>query len=83
MEHNNGGKREYIDISAWNLTKRLFNHRHFFSSLLFRKQTTLSKYFGNLKDEELTPQIKWKIVRQSSTANNFNNRCNLCIEEKY
>ena len=28
-----------------------------------RNQTALSKYFWNLKDQELTPQIKWKIFR--------------------
>ena len=30
----------------------------------------------------LTPQIRWKIVRQSSTANSFNGKCNLSIYEK-
>ena len=25
--------------------------------------------------------IKWKIIKKSSTADNFNSRCNLCIEE--
>ena len=27
-------------------------------------------------------QIKWEIVKESSTANSFNGRCNLCIDEK-
>ena len=44
--------------------------------------TALSGYFWILKDQGLIPQIKWKIVRQSSTANSFNDRCNLCINEK-
>ena len=30
----------------------------------------------------LTPQINWIIVKQSSTTNSFNGRCNLCIDEK-
>ena len=45
-------------------------------------QTALSKYFWNWKDQELTPQIKWKIVGQSSTMISFNGRCNSCINEK-
>ena len=49
---------------------------------LLRNQTALSRYFWNLKDQGLTPQIKWQIVRQFSTANNFNGRCNMCIDEK-
>ena len=45
-------------------------------------KTALSKYFWNLKVQGQTPQLKWKIARQSSTANSFNGRCNLCIDEK-
>ena len=82
MEYNNGGERVYIGISAGNLKQRLYKHRYSFSNPRLRNQTTLSKYFWNLKDQGLTPQIKWKIIRQSSTAINFNGRCNLCIDEK-
>ena len=39
-------------------------------------------YFGNLKYQGLTSQIKLKILWQSSTAKSFNSRCNLCINEK-
>ena len=40
--------------------------------------------FGTLepKGSGANPQIKWKIIRQSSTATSFNGRCNLCIDEK-
>ena len=44
--------------------------------------TALSKYFGGLKDRGLSPQIKCKIIRHSSTVNSFNGRCNLCLDEK-
>ena len=81
MEHN-GGEWIYIGISVGNWKQRLYNHGHSFSNLQLRNQTALSKYFWNLKDWGLTPQIKWKIDRQSSTTNSFNNRCNLCFKEK-
>ena len=84
MEHNNDGERVYIGISAEYWKQRLYNHRHSFSNPRLRNQTALSKYFWNLKDQGLTPppQVKLKIVRQSSTTNSFNGRCNLCIDEK-
>ena len=34
------------------------------------------------KERALTPQIKWKNIRKYSTANSFDRRCNLCLEEK-
>ena len=76
MECNNDGERVYIGISARNWKQRLYNHRHSFSDPWLKNQIALSKYFWNLKDQGLTPQIKWKIVRQSSTTNSFNGRCN-------
>ena len=82
-EHNNDGERVYIGISVGNWKQRLYNHRHSFSNQRLRNQTALSKYFGNLNDQRLNPDVKWKIVRQSSTANRINGRCNLCIDETF
>ena len=64
------------------LEAKMYNHKHSFTNLKLRYQTALSKYFGGLKDRGLSPQIKWKIIRHSSTANSFNGRCNLCFDEK-
>ena len=62
--------------------QRWYNHRHSFSNPRLRNQTALSKYFWGLKYQGQSPQIKSKIIRHSSTANSFNGRCNLCIDEK-
>ena len=80
MEYDNDGERVYMGISAGNWKQRLCNHP--FSKPQFKTHTVLSKYFWYLKDQGLTLHIKWKIVRQSSTANSFNGRYNLCIDEK-
>ena len=72
--HNGDGERVYIGISAGNWKQRLYNHRHPFSNPPLKNRTALSKYFWS-------PQVKWKIVWQSPTANSFNGRCNLCIDE--
>ena len=82
MEEQRGGERVYIGISAGNWKQRCYNHKHSFSNPKLRYQTALSKYFWGLKNQGLSLQIKWKIIRHSSTANNFNGRCNLCLDEK-
>ena len=82
IEHKRDGERVYIGISAGNWKQRYYNHRHSFSNPKLRYQIVLSKYLGGLKDQGLSPQIKWKIIRHSSTANSFNGRCNLCLDEK-
>ena len=82
MKHNNQEERVYIGISAGNSKQGLYNPRRSFSNPRLRNQTALSKYFWNLKYQRLIPQVKWKIVRQSSIANSFIGRCNLCIDEK-
>ena len=84
IERNNNGERVYIGISAGNWKQRLYNYRHSFSNLRLRNQTALWKCFWSFKDQGLSPpqKKKWKIVRQSSTTNNFNGRFNLCIYEK-
>ena len=82
IEHKGDGERVYIGISVGNWKQRCYNHRHSFSNPKLRYQTTLSKYFWVLKDQGLSPQINWKIIRHSSTTNSFNDRCNLCLNEK-
>ena len=82
MEQQRDGERVCIGISAENWKQRLYNHKHSFSNPKLRYQTALSKYFWGLKDKGLSSQIKWKIIRHSSTAKSFNGRFNLCLDEK-
>ena len=58
MEQQSDGERVYIRISAGNWKQRQYNHKHSFSNPKHRYQTALSKYFGGLKDQGLSPQIK-------------------------
>ena len=52
MENN---EKVYIGISAGNRKQRFYNHKHSFSNPLLRNQTTLSRWFGILRDRDLTP----------------------------
>ena len=82
MEYKKDGERVYISISTGNWKQRWYNHSHSFANPRLRNHSALSKYFWSLKDQGLSPQIKWKIIRHTSTTNSFNSRCNLCIDEK-
>ena len=66
----------------WKLEAKVIQSQAYAFQSKHRNQTALSKYFWGLKDQGLSPQIKWKIISHSSTANSFNGRCNLCLDEK-
>ena len=80
MEHNDDRERVYIDISSGNRKQWLYNH--ILSPIHDLETKMLYLDILDFKDQGLIPQIKWKIVRQSSTMNSFNGRCNLCIDKK-
>ena len=48
-----------------------------------RNSTELSKYIWNLKNNNISYSIKWKILKRAKSYNNASKRCNLCIWEKY
>ena len=81
MENSNDVK-VYIGISTGNWKQGSYNHRHSFTYQLLKNQTALLKWFWNLREHRLAPQIKWKFIKKFSMANRFNSRCNLCLEEK-
>ena len=64
----------------WKL--RFNNHIHSFSHERLKNQTALSKHFWKLKNKGLTPEIQWSILKRYNTPSCFDDRCNLCLEEK-
>ena len=71
----------YIDISSLKLKFRWYNHKLSFTNPLLKNQMVLSKCYWNLKDQGLTPQINWKIIKKFSLTNSLNGWCNFCLEE--
>ncbi len=62
------------------LDMQIINFSFFHEHLKY--QTALSKHFWSLKNEGLTPEIQWSILKKSNTPKCFDSRCNLCLEEK-
>ena len=57
MEHNYEWERSFIGLSTGNWKQGLYKQRHSFSNPWLINQTTQSKYFWDLRDRGLTPQI--------------------------
>ena len=72
----------YIGISHTKFKIRLANHKSTFNNEKYRFSTSLSKYYWELKDKNLTPNVKWEILRQTQTCRNLDAPCHLCLEER-
>ena len=74
---------KYVGVCAPKWKTRYANHKTSFRHPEKRKQTKLSGYVWTLKDENIEPDIKWRILARTSTYKPSNNTCRLCLTEKY
>ena len=74
---------KYVGVCAPKWKTRYANHKASFRNPEKRKQTKLSGYIWALKDENIEPDIKWRILARTSTYKPSNNTCRLCLTEKY
>ena len=62
---------------------RYANHTKSFNTEKYKNDTELSKEIWKIKEANLTPTIKWKIVKQCKSYNPATRSCMLCLYEKY
>ena len=72
----------YVGL-ATNFKEPYRNHTASFRHQSKRNETELSKHIGALKDNNTPFNIKWRIVKQCRPYSNVNNKCNLCLFEKF
>ena len=72
----------YVGL-ATNFKERYRNHRASFRHQSKRNETELSKHIWALKDNNKPFDIKWRIIKQCRPYSNVNNKCNLCLYEKF
>ena len=72
----------YIGLANTSFKKRLANHTQSFSNRDYQNSTSLLTFFWNLKRENLTPFIRWKILRYASICKSLDAYCDLCLNEK-
>ena len=70
----------YKSIVGYLMTNLIYIY--IYISVILKHQTAQSKHFWSLKNKGLTPEIQWSILKKSNTPKCFDNRCNLCLEEK-
>ena len=73
----------YVGLTENQFKTRYTNHKASFNNLKKRNSTELSKYIWDLKDNNITYSITWKILKRAKSYSNASKRCNLCIWEKY
>ena len=59
------------------------NDKKSFNPIKHRNDTELSKEFGEIKKDNETPKIIWKIIRICCSYNSNRKHCLLCLNEKY
>ena len=79
---NNYKEKYYIGLCETTFKLRYANHKKSFNHEKYKNNTELSKEYWKIKSENGTPKITWKIIQQSSTYNQAQKRCALCLNEK-
>ena len=72
----------YVGL-ATNFKECYRNHQTSFRHSKRRNETELSKHVWNLQDAKKPFQIKWKVLKRCKPYSNINNKCNLCLYEKF
>ena len=81
-KENHNIDKAYIGMISLNGKFIYYNHVQSFRNPTLGNQTTLFKYYWDLKELGLTPVINWKIIKRSSSTISLHGKCNLCLEEK-
>ena len=73
----------YIGSAGNDFKQRYTNHKSSLKYISKRKTTELSKYYWELKEKGITPNVKWSILREIKSRYSLKNGCTLCNTEKY
>ena len=71
----------YFGLFETSFKERYHDHIRSFRLQSYSKDTELSKYVWELKNENKIPFIKWRILKKLYTKPRFD-YCNLCLMEK-
>ena len=62
---------------------RYHNHTKSFRHREYSKDTELSKFIWELKDKNISFDIKWEIMKKTQGYNKISKSCSLCLAEKF
>ena len=73
----------YFGLAERKWKQRYCNHKQSFNHKRYSLETTLSSYVWHLKETlDVTPKLKWSIVRCAAPYSNIWKKCLLCLYEK-
>jgi hypothetical protein len=73
----------YVGLTEGTFKMRYGNHKQSINHREKREETELGKYIWDLKDRGLGFKIYWRFLMQVKSYNPKNDKCNLCLAEKY
>ena len=74
----------YLGIAEGDLKKRYYNHISSFKNEIRMNKDTLAKYVWEQKQRHnITPTLKWYIVKSVPSYSNITKSCMLCLHEKF
>lgn len=74
----------YLGTAEGEFKTRFYNHKKSFNNRRYIKDTTLSSYIWEMKEKfNVTPSLKWYIVKSVPSYSNISKRCQLCLQEKF
>ena len=79
----NSESKVYIGSAGSDFKQRYTNHKSSLKYSSKRKTTELSKFYWELKDAGITPNIKWSVIKEIRSGYSLKNGCTLCNTEKY
>ena len=80
--NTNDEHKEILGAAEASFKERYSNHTQDFKHKKYMKCTKLSKYIWSLKNQGITPIVKWRTVKNvnSKVSPNY---CKLCLTEKF
>ena len=74
----------YLGTAEGEFKKRFYNHNSSFKNELKMNDTTLAKHVWDLKlKHNVTPTLKWYILKSVAPYSNITKKCRLCLQEKF
>ena len=74
----------YFRLAEGKWKQRYNNHKTSFYHKRYSHETLLSSYVWPLKETlDVTPSLKWSVVRCATPYSNISNKCLLCLFQKF
>ena len=72
----------YLGSCETSFKTRFYNHTKSFNNETYKKETKLSTYIWDLKENEEEYKIEWEIIAKCNPYKCGTNKCNICSTEK-